>query len=164
MSLFLFLLACRAAYFQPQQWFKTSLMSFQVCPYQNFLAGTLLGINQIMKIPKICLVQLSCNITRGLFPYLKAFFSLNLNISLDMCCVSLKPESLCTLLLGSLFVTTKFYQSRGILIEFRIFTKKGKAIIHFGKCKSIIETAQSVKLHVHLNETLKIHGEPTLAT
>ena len=40
----------------------------------------------------------------------------------------------------------------------------GNAIIHFGKCKSITQTARSVK--IHLNETLDIHvhGEPTLGS
>ena len=49
--------------------------------------------------------------------------------------VSLIQETLCALLLGSLYVTTKFYQSKGI--EIRIFTMRTKAIILFEKCKSI---------------------------
>ena len=109
MSLFLFLLVCRAAHFQPQQRFKTSLKSLSGLSLLEFCGREIICIYQILKIPKICLVQLSYSITIGLcFPYFKAFFSLSLNISLAMCCVCLKPETLCTLLLGSLFVKLNF--------------------------------------------------------
>ena len=78
-------------------------------------------------------------------PYFK-FISPILNISSAMCCVSPKPETFCSLGYLDLICLWELHFIRGT--EFRIFTLTMKAIIHFGKWKSIIQTVWSEKLHL----------------
>ena len=74
------------------------------------------------------------------------FISPILNISSAMCCVSPKPETFCSLGYLDLICLWELHFIRGT--EFRIFTLTMKAIIHFGKWKSIIQTVWSEKLHL----------------